>query len=117
MNQLVSNVRNQQWLAMIHDQKASGLSIKEWCRSNSISANCFFYRQRKLREIAQNNIPKFVEVKRPEDPNESAVLPNQRNLDNKRSSATIQYGKITVELDNSASEELIGKIVRVLNAQ
>ena len=117
MSQLVSNVRNQQWLAMIHDQKVSGLSIREWCRNHSISENCFFYRQRKLREIAGENITQFVEIKQPEDPATSMMQSEQMNLDNERSSATIRYGKITIALDNSTSEELIGRIVRVLNAQ
>lgn len=117
MSQVVSNVRNQQWMAMIHDQKSSGLSIREWCRNHSISENCFFYRQRKLREIAEKNIPQFVEINQPEDPAASLMQSEQMNLDNERSSATIRYGKITIALDDSASEELIGKIVRVLNAQ
>lgn len=31
MDQLVTTVRDQQWLAMVSEQKKSGLTIKAWC--------------------------------------------------------------------------------------
>ena len=39
MNQLVTTVRDQQWLAMVSEQKKSGLTIKAWCSENGISEN------------------------------------------------------------------------------
>ena len=41
MDQLVTTVRNQQWLAMESEQKKSGLTIKVWCSEKGISENCF----------------------------------------------------------------------------
>ena len=37
MDQLVTTVREKQWLAMLGEQKESGLTIKDWCRENGIS--------------------------------------------------------------------------------
>ena len=31
MDQLVTTVRDYEWLTMIREQKASGLTIKAWC--------------------------------------------------------------------------------------
>ena len=31
MHQLVAQVRTQQWITMIREQRASGLSVKSWC--------------------------------------------------------------------------------------
>ena len=44
MDQLVTTFHDQQWLAMVSEQKKSGLTIKAWCSKNGISENCFYYR-------------------------------------------------------------------------
>lgn len=110
MNQLTTNVRNQKWLAMIRDQKASGLTIAEWCRTNHVSQHCYYYRQQKLRELFGSEIPMFAELQPP-------VPPADTDLDNTDSVASISSGRTTVHLTNQASEELISRIVRALNAQ
>ena len=61
MDQLTTTVRHQSWTQMIQAQKASGLSIKQWCLENHISENCFFYRQRRLRDCAGEALHQFVE--------------------------------------------------------
>lgn len=109
MNSLVTTVRNRQWLAMVHAQKESGLPINVWCRNNGISENCFYYRRQKLREIYGGHLPAFTEIKPPA----AAPEPNPENLN---SAASIQAGALTVSLSNNASEELIARIVRALNA-
>ena len=56
MDQLVTTVRDQQWHAMVSEQKKSGLTIKAWCSENGISKNCFYYRQQKhlLKEMPKH---------------------------------------------------------------
>lgn len=111
MDQLTTNVRNQQWLQMIRDQKASGLSIKTWCREHNISENCFFYRQRYLRLMAGEAMQgQFVEIQQP-----MAVPHNENSIHD--SAARIRSGNVTIDLTNQASEELISRIVKVLHAQ
>ncbi len=109
MNQLVTQIRTQQWIAMIREQRSSGLSVKSWCAEKHISENCFYYRQHRLREIIGSEIPEFVEIHQPD-------APAARNIENINSAATIRSGKVKIDLNNSASEELIARIVRVLNA-
>lgn len=111
MDQLVTTFRDQQWLAMIQDQKQSGLSIKAWCRENGISENCFFYRQHKLRQRIGSALPTFVEIKPSAQP-----VPEQ-NLENQNRVASIHIGNVTVVLSNQASGELIRNIVEALHAQ
>ena len=41
MDQFVTTVHDQQWLAMVSEQKKSGLTIKAWCSENGISENVF----------------------------------------------------------------------------
>jgi putative transposase len=39
-----------QWSQMIQTCQSSGQSIKEFCKTEGISQNAYFYRQRKIRE-------------------------------------------------------------------
>ena len=109
MHQLVAQIRTQQWITMIREQRASGLSVKSWCIEKHISENCFYYRQRRIREIVGNEIPEFVEI---DQPDHSAA----ENPNNITTTAVIQSGRIQISLSNSASEELISRIMRNLNA-
>ena len=114
MDQITTNVRSQQWLQMIRDQKTSGLTVKDWCREQHISENCFYYRQHKLRLSAGDMVSQFVEITQPAGGRQ--LSPHLENL-NIDSAASITSGKVVIGLSNQASEELIARIVRVLNAQ
>ena len=111
MDQLVTTVRNQQWLAMVSEQKKSGLTIKAWCSENGISENCFYYRQQKLRKRIGSALPTFVEIKPPAEKTET------QHLENMNSVATIQIGSVMVRLSNQASGELIRNIMEALYAE
>jgi len=111
MDQLTTNIRNQSWMQMLQAQKASGLTIKQWCLENQISEHCFYYRQQKLRQSAGEALQQFVEIQQP------VAAPHLENNTMTNSAAQIQAGRAVIELNNNASEELISRIVRVLNAQ
>ena len=113
MDQLTTSIRSQQWLQMVRDQKESGMTVEAWCRDNNISKHAFYYRQHKLREEAGAILSRFVEVQAPQ----TSLLPDQKDLENLNSAASIACGKVVIGLNNHASEELIARIVRVLNAQ
>jgi putative transposase len=48
--------RMSQWTKIIQSRIDSGLSIKDFCKTNGISRNAFFYWQKKLREKAYAEI-------------------------------------------------------------
>lgn len=114
MDQLTTEIRSQQWLQMVRDQKASGLTVKDWCREQHISENCFYYRQHKLRLAAGDMVSQFVEITQPVGVKQLPQHLDNLNID---SAASITAGKVVISLSNQASEELISRIVRVLNAQ
>ena len=108
MDQLVTTVREQQWLTMLTAQKHSGLTIKAWCAENGISENSFYYRQQKLRQRIGSALPSFVEIKPPVE---------VQDLENMNRVATIKVGGVTVGLSNRASGELIRNILEALHAE
>ena len=62
-----------------------------------------------IREIVGNEIPEFVEIHQPD----LSAAENPKNI---TTTAVIQSGRIQISLSNSASEELIARIMRNLNA-
>lgn len=113
MDQVTNNVRRNNWIAMIQDQKQSGLTVSAWCKQANISTNCFYYRQHKLREAAANAIPQLVEI----NASESAMPTAEEkisNLDNK--TAFMNFGSVSIALTNAASAQLIQNILRAINA-
>ena len=110
MDQLTTTVRHQSWLQMIQARKESGLSVKQWCLENNISENCYYYRQQRLRRMAGEALSQFVEIQQPQ------AAPHIENT-YENSAAHISAGNIVIGLNNNASEELILRIVRALNAQ
>lgn len=112
MNQLVTSVRNRQWLAMVRQRKESGLTIKDWCEQNGVSQHAYYYRLRMLREQAASADPVFAELTPPAEV--SAVT--DTNLENLNSTAVLRYKDLTIGLSNQASADLIANIVRALHA-
>lgn len=49
MDEIVHDVRHQQWLSIIQACNASGQSKNQWCDENGISRRKFYYWQKKLR--------------------------------------------------------------------
>ena len=47
--ELARQYRIRQWMEAIRDQKASGLTIRQWCEKNSVTRGQFFYHQRAVR--------------------------------------------------------------------
>lgn len=53
---------------MLRQRKESGLSVKEWCQERGISERSYYYRLRKLRQMACNAREQAQPVKLAEVP-------------------------------------------------
>ena len=42
----------QEWSGMLRQRKESGLSVKDWCLEQGISEHSYYYRLRRLRQMA-----------------------------------------------------------------
>lgn len=58
---VATEYRLSQWARVIQARLDSGQNIKEFCQTEGISKNSFFYWQRKLRELACTEITKTEE--------------------------------------------------------
>ena len=63
----VKQFRHRSWAAMIQEQAESGLTVREWCRQNSISTKGFYYRRKQVQgEILQSAGAQFAELVLPQ---------------------------------------------------
>ena len=113
MNEIVQSIRDQNWAAMIREQKASGLTIRQWCADNNISENSYYYRLRRIREqVIQAAQPA------PEDKNGMTRLvrvPDSAvSADNGSSAIIIRKGTLVIEINHEVSEGILNLMKEVL---
>ncbi len=58
-------VRLREWAAQIEAQRASGLSVKEFCEANGLTTKTYYYHLRKVREGCVASAPSIVPVSVP----------------------------------------------------
>jgi transposase-like protein len=82
--QLTAEYRLAQWAHLVQERAANGMNVEDFCQSKGISRHAYYYWQRKLRDIACEELAvlqdraaslspqRFIEV---ELPNQSALSP------------------------------------------
>lgn len=140
MHQL--SATEQKWFDLIQEARSSGLSDKVWCLQNNVPTSTFYYHIRKLRNKVidlpasrSTVIPEAHEIVRlevldedilPDAPSykeESVVVKNTPTVELDRStvvsmdsgfSARIHMENITVDIHNSASEQIVRSVISAL---
>ena len=129
MDKITHKVRCEQWTAIVNECLASGMPKTTWCKANGISDKQFFYWQRILRQEAYQQMesqsaspassalvpdvkeeksshPAFVEIR----PDTSEIGSSTYSQDE-----IIHSGDLTVEIANTASEELLRKLRGIIH--
>ena len=129
-NNLRKQYRLQNWMEAIRDQKASGLSIRQWCEQHHVTKYQFYYRQRAVRAAMADAVkaeslpasssteitvpvplnkkpaisekPAFVQV--PQDYVPAAVGAVMR----------VRRGDVILEVSNDASDRILGLLREVI---
>ena len=115
----MAEYRQAQWAKIIQDKNNSGLSVKAYCESVGLHENTYYYRLKKLRESACEELstiqsrrsglaqPVFAEVKIPERP----VVSFDVGINQSQVCLETAGAKIT-----AGSEYPIDKLVKLLKA-
>ncbi len=123
---IINQARLNEWASRFADQKASGLSVSQWCLQNNITKDKYFYWKRKLKdEIVTKALPDIVPISLPVPSEPEPITPSKSNRESCSSCtscATIPTGScsrvyingITVEFDSSAPENLIKGILKAV---
>lgn len=129
MDKITHKVRCEQWTAIINECLASGMPKTTWCKANGISDKQFFYWQRILRQEAyqqmesQNTSPAssalVPDVKEEKSSHPAFVeirpVTSETGSFTFRPDVIIHSGDLTVEIANTASEELLRKLRGIIH--
>ena len=117
-----------EWAVRFSDQKASGLTVKEWCSQNNLSRDKFFYWKRLLKENAiEQALPEIVPLAMPLVPEPVNSTPASSDTTDdacescasctscaSNSCARLLINGICIELDSSAPEAFIRKLIKAV---
>ena len=130
--ELQKQYRLEQWISAIRDQKASGLSIKQWCEKNHVSKYQFYYRQRAVRAAMEGNLEGYLynsssalvpADSQPKSDIDSphvdfVQVPPPRTHEPAGAVMRIRRRDVVVEISNDASDRVLSMLREViLNAQ
>ena len=107
MDKITHKVRCEQWTSIIKECLASGMPKTTWCREHGISDKSFFTGN----EFSENPTPTttdFIEIKMT-DQASSSTSPFKPDV-------VIRRGAVSIEISNTATEELLNKVGGLLHA-
>ena len=129
VNQTMHQANLSKWTALFHEQRQSGLTIKDWCSQNNVSVYAFFYWKRIAKETyVQSILP--GSVPQPQSgqfsclPDTALVsekheLYNLSNLHDQQpqpapAPMTISFDNIQITFDTDVSDDRIFQILKAV---
>lgn len=123
--QKLHQVHLQEWTVRFADQKASGLTVRQWCEQNNLSFHTYNYWKHLLKEeVVEQALPDIVPLSLPvlSDSGSSleTTVPDVRSIRANRSirsnnsNVQMQINSISIEIDSSVSEEFLYKLIRAV---
>ena len=104
-----TQIRMQNWVEIIQDRNASGLTIDDYCKAHELSRNAYFYWLRKIRDAAlESKGVSFTEVPLSDLQTEMAAPDFQPKL-------TVQIGNAVVRVNESTPKRLLTMVCEVLS--
>jgi hypothetical protein len=123
--QKLHQVHLQEWTVRFADQKASGLTVRQWCEQNNLSFHTYNYWKHLLKEeVVDQALPDIVPISLPALPESDHSLeitkPEIRSIRANRairsnsSNVKMQVNGISIEIDSSVSEEFLSKLIKAV---
>lgn len=117
--EIAEEYRLTHWAQIMQERTASGLSIRAYCEANGITRQAYFYWQRKLREVAAQQLG----ASQPEQ--SQALVPNgwaavhiaEEAAPEPAGGLTLRVGGAEIEVHQGFDEALLASVCRALSAQ
>ena len=123
--QKLHQVHLQEWAIRFADQKASGLTVRQWCEQNSLTFHTYNYWKHLLKEeVVEQALPDIVPLSLPvlsdsvssletTVPDIRSIRAN-RSIRSNNSNVQMKINSISIEIDSSVSEEFLCKFIRAV---
>lgn len=116
--QKLHQLRMNEWATRFSDQKASGLTVKEWCDQNDLSIHTYNYWKHALKEeLASQVPPDIVPIMIPESSASLAPIESNDSILTNcaiRSTAKLTYNNLSIEFDSDISEAFLTAIIKAV---
>lgn len=116
--QKLHQLRLNEWSSRFSDQKASGLTVKQWCDQNNLSIHTYNYWKHLLKEgLASPVLPDIVPVSLPDTTNELLpMVSNYSSLTNRaiRSTEKLTINNISIEVDSAISAAFLTTLIKAV---
>lgn len=121
--QKLHQVKLQEWTDRFAEQKASGLTVRQWCEINHLSFHTYNYWKHLLKEeVVDQVLPDIVPLSIPAvaDSNSSLEVSELRSI---RSNCAVSLNHspirlgingLSIEIDDSVSEEFLAKLIKAV---
>ena len=117
--QKLHQIHLQEWTVRFADQKASGLTVRQWCEQNNLSFHTYNYWKHLLKEeVVDQTLPDIVplslSVLSDSGSSLETAAPDIRSIRSNNSDVQMQINGISIEIDPSVSEEFLCKLIRAV---
>ena len=105
LQKLNAENRLEEWTQRITACRSSGTSVRQWCQGQGISEKTYYYWQRRIFKLAQEQKPpEFVEVMSSASASACAAV------------ATVEIQGARVHIHTGADEQTLGALLRALSS-
>ena len=105
-----TQIRLNEWAAVIKDCKASGLKVDEYCQQHNLSRDAYYYWLRKVKAAALKQAG-FVELTAPEGGSCSSGGTAATSF---TAQMTIKAGNLELGVSNETPSELLSRVLEVI---
>ena len=123
--QKLHQIHLQEWTVRFAEQKASGLTVRQWCKQNNLSFHTYNYWKHLLKEeVVEQALPDIVPLSLPVLSDSVSSLETtvsdirsiraDRSIRSNNSNVQMQINSISIEIDSSVSEEFLCKFIRAV---
>lgn len=112
------DVRLNLWVQRIKESRESGMTVKAWCRAHEINEKTYYYWLRKIKKEAFEALPtECRQVPAPFGEKKIfAEVSAPMSVCTGNIAATIDMGRMRVDIHNGADRETLQNIFRIVNA-
>ena len=123
--QKLHQIHLQEWTVRFAEQKASGLTVRQWCKQNNLSFHTYNYWKHLLKEeVVDQTLPDIVPLSLPVLSDSVSSLETtvpdirsfraNRSIRSNNSNVQMQINSISIEIDSSVSGEFLCKLIRAV---
>ena len=123
--QKLHQIHLQEWTVRFADQKASGLTVRQWCEQNNLSFHTYNYWKHLLKEeVVDQTLPDIVPISLPVLSDSGSSLETaapdirsiraNRSIRSNNSNVKMLINGVSIEIDTAISEEFLGKLIKAV---